>query len=187
MWVFGYGSLMTDRWEEQNGCTRRVLADLAGYRRVFNKKSVRNWGTKNNAGPTLNLEKAEGKSCRGIAFEFSEDRRDKVLAVLAEREGQDFALPRLKIQLLDGTKVLAHVPMYTGRNLIRNKSLDEIAAMIVKARGTKGACASYIKDVAAVLRKAEPLEAKSAAIGKPASFGRALQNVIDGILQAYRC
>src|SRR6266568_4933203 len=100
MWVFGYGSLMTDRWEEKNGCTRRVLADLGGYRRVFNKASVRNWGTRNNPGPTLNLEKTEGGSCRGIAFEFPEDRGKEVLAVLVEREGQNFALHSLEIQLL---------------------------------------------------------------------------------------
>jgi cation transport protein ChaC len=154
MWVFGYGSLMTDGWEEKNGCTRRMLADLVGYRRVFNKASVRNWGTRNNPGPTLNLEKAERGSCRGIAFEFPEDRVEEVLAILADREGQNFALHLLEIKLLDGTKVLAHTPLYTGGNLIKNKSLDEIAAMILKANGTKGACASYIEDVAAVLRKA---------------------------------
>src|SRR5260221_4098017 len=135
MWVFGYGSLMTDGWEEKNGWTRRVLADFVGYRRVFNKASVRNWGTRNNPGPTLNLEKAERGSCRGIAFEFPEDRVEDVLAVLADREGQNFALHRMEIQLLDGTKVLAHIPLYTGENLIKNKSLDEIAAMILKANG----------------------------------------------------
>jgi cation transport regulator ChaC len=77
-----------------------------------------------------------------------------VLADLTEREGQDFVLLRLEIQLLDGTKVPAHVALYSGRNVIKNKSLDETAAMILKANGTKGTCSSYIENIAAVLRKA---------------------------------
>ena len=46
MWVFGYGSLITDGWEVRHNCLGRHIADLAGYCRVFNKASVRNWGTK---------------------------------------------------------------------------------------------------------------------------------------------
>src|SRR5262249_2224159 len=135
-------------------CTRKVQADLVGYRRVFNKASVRNWGSRNNPGPTLNLQKVEEGRCRGIAFEFPEDREERVLAVLVEREGKNFMLRRLELQLLDGMRVLAHVPLYTGRYLIKNKSVDQIAAMILRASGTKGACVSYINDVAAVLRAA---------------------------------
>jgi len=28
LWIFGYGSLMWDGWENAHGCTRRVVADL---------------------------------------------------------------------------------------------------------------------------------------------------------------
>jgi cation transport protein ChaC len=45
MWVFAYGSLMSDGWENEWGCLRRCRAELGGYRRAFNKASVRNWGT----------------------------------------------------------------------------------------------------------------------------------------------
>lgn len=45
MWVFGYGSLMADGWKAQFVCTRRAVAELAGYRCAFNKASVANWGT----------------------------------------------------------------------------------------------------------------------------------------------
>src|SRR5215472_13444781 len=72
MWIFGYGSLMFDKWESSYGCLRREWVDLAGYRRVFNKKSVKNWGTPNRPGLTLNLEKLDTGTCRGVAFEFSD-------------------------------------------------------------------------------------------------------------------
>jgi cation transport regulator ChaC len=51
-----YGSLMFDSWEFDYDCTRREWADLVGYRRVFGRKSVKNWGTPQRPGLTLNLE-----------------------------------------------------------------------------------------------------------------------------------
>jgi cation transport protein ChaC len=39
MWIFGYGSLMFDGWESERRCVERTWAELAGYRRVFNKRS----------------------------------------------------------------------------------------------------------------------------------------------------
>jgi len=59
VWVFGYGSLITDGWEVRHNCLGRHIADLAGYCRVFNKASVRNWGTKTAPGLTLNLSDVE--------------------------------------------------------------------------------------------------------------------------------
>jgi cation transport protein ChaC len=91
MWVFGYGSLMWDGWETRRGCLRRVIAELQGYVRSFNKLSVRNWGSRTYPGPTLNLI-ASTSSCRGIAFEFPEERRAEVLAYLIQREGKNFRL-----------------------------------------------------------------------------------------------
>src|SRR6266516_5412200 len=58
MWIFGYGSLMFDGWEAACGCTDRKWADLPGYRRCFNKKSVESRGTREAPGLTLNLVRA---------------------------------------------------------------------------------------------------------------------------------
>jgi glutathione-specific gamma-glutamylcyclotransferase len=77
MWIFGYGSLMFDGWESDHGCVGRAWADLAGYRRVFNKKSVENWGTKKQPGLTLNLKESATSVCRGIAFEFIDDDQSR--------------------------------------------------------------------------------------------------------------
>jgi len=65
MWIFGYGSLMGDGWEEAFGCLRRTIAVLDGYRRTFNKASTKNWGSKEAPCPTLGLEEIEGGVCKG--------------------------------------------------------------------------------------------------------------------------
>ena len=62
-WVFGYGSLMWDPWEEPFACVKRSVATLPGYRRCFNKLSEKNWGTRNNPCPTLNLHEDPSASC----------------------------------------------------------------------------------------------------------------------------
>ena len=55
MWVFTYGSLMFEGWERAGGYAVRTKAELQGYSRVFNKASLRNWGTRQFPCPTLNL------------------------------------------------------------------------------------------------------------------------------------
>src|ERR1700730_4305517 len=104
MWVFGYGSLMWDGWEAAYNCVRREPAELAGYCRTFNKASTRNWGTKACPGATLNLTKAEGKVCCGIAFRFPEKSRDVVVTELRKREGSAFDLRELSILWTAPTK-----------------------------------------------------------------------------------
>jgi glutathione-specific gamma-glutamylcyclotransferase len=80
MWIFGYGSLMFDGWEAARGCIDRKWGNLAGYRRSFNKKSVESRGTRATPGLTLNLARAEGVFCRGIAFAFDDnDQAQEIL------------------------------------------------------------------------------------------------------------
>jgi cation transport regulator ChaC len=40
------------------------------------------------------------------------------------------------------------VNVYTGRNIVKSKTIDDIVSMIVKARGKKGSCVSYVKGIA---------------------------------------
>jgi cation transport protein ChaC len=78
---------------------------LAGYRRVFNKKSVENWGTKEWPGLTLNLKASTTSVCRGVAFAFADDdsKSQNMLNFLTKREA---CQPQsLAIQLLDGRDV----------------------------------------------------------------------------------
>ena len=151
MWVFGYGSLIWDDWEKQFNCDKRSLADLHGYRRTFNKRSVRNWGTWQSPCPTLNLLKDDAGCCRGVAFHLSNEQEEMVLAKLRQREGKNFDLVKLPISLTDNYKVQAHTPLYTGANLINDMAPENLANMIRDAKGCKGRCVDYIAGLAKAL------------------------------------
>jgi cation transport protein ChaC len=153
MWIFGYGSLMWDRWEEAHGYVRREKAMLDGYRRVFNKPSVRNWGTKTFPCPTLNLMRSDSSCCHGMAFEFLDDHKQKILAYLAAREGKDFALLPLTVRLDLGDKVIATVPVYEGKNVISSDEAKHLAELVLRANGRDGPCIRYVKSISEELRR----------------------------------
>jgi cation transport protein ChaC len=154
MWVFAYGSLMWDGWESDRGCMRRALADLQGYQRIFNKASVRNWGTNADPCPTLNLERVASGKCRGAAFEFPNDRADEIRAYLEKREGKGFELHTLTLSFDDGSRVEAFVPIYDGKNVLAIRGVSELVRMIVSANGTNGSGIDYVRGVTLELARA---------------------------------
>ena len=144
MRIFGYGSLF-DGCESERRCVERTWAELAGYRRVFNKRSVENWGTKERPGLTLNLKESAGSVCRGIAFAFADDSGSQdILKQLTKREA---CQPRsLAIRLQDGRDVSAFVYIYDGKNILDSTPpLAEKANMVVRAKGKSGACVDYVR------------------------------------------
>lgn len=147
MWVFAYGSLMWDRWEINADRIRSVAADLAGFRRAFNKASVKNWGSVNNPCPTLNLVADPSRSCKGIAFEFPDERRQEVIDYLQKREGKGFNLNEKELRLDNGDRVDAIVLIYSGKNLLNGKSCTELAAMARTAEGESGKCIDYAREL----------------------------------------
>ena len=154
MWVFGYGSLMWDGWEARYGCTRRALAELPGYRRIFNKASIKNWGTKANPCPTLNLEEVASAVCRGTAFEFPDDRSAQVSGYLIEREGRGFVFRKLPIRIDEESEILALVSIYKGKNVLPSISVRSTAANIGESTvGTSGSCKDYVRGIANELSK----------------------------------
>lgn len=157
MWVFGYGSLMWDGWEEARGGVRTDRAALLDYRRSFNKKSTRNWGTPEAPGPTLGLEPTEDGLCIGTAFEFPEDQRPALEVLLKRREGPSFTLTELRVRLPDGREIQAVTPVNNrrGDTYIGNVPAGERAAMARVARGEDGACADYVRNIHEKLRALE--------------------------------
>lgn len=148
MWLFGYGSLMWDGWEAAFGCIKHMPADLPGHSRVFNKKSLERWGTRDRPGLTLNLERAG--ACRGTAFAFDKAVRGDIEAYLNHRETCEAT--EVAVTLPDGDEVAALTYIYEGPRLIDEAlTLQERAAMIMEAEGVAGSSYDYIKGVRAHL------------------------------------
>jgi cation transport protein ChaC len=148
MWLFGYGSLMWDGWEERFGCVRRVPVDLEGYARIFNKKSLERWGTYENPGLTLNL--TPSGTCHGVAFAFDDTARSEIEDYLCARE--TCSATEIPLTLPDATEVGALTYIYDGPRLIdEGVSLEEQAAMILEAEGHAGSSFDYIRGVRAHL------------------------------------
>ena len=152
MWVFGYGSLMWDKWQEGKHCIRVQKARLVGYRRSLNKASISNWGTKTSPCPTLNVVKQNGAFCEGLAFEFSDDSQHEILSYLRSREGKSFELQKHKIVFDSGDHLEAYVPVYVGKSLLQ-KDNEELLNMALQTVGTKGQCKDYIENLVAKLEE----------------------------------
>lgn len=155
MWVFAFGSLMADGWENQFNSIARSAARLDGYRRSFGKFSVGNWGTKKHPGVTLILEPAAEAVCHGVAFEFEgQAMSDAMRQYLRGREACDPTL--LPLELTDGQRVNAHAYVYAGKNLLpAGTTLDEKVAIILKSeRGEKGTGVDYVRNAFADLEVA---------------------------------
>jgi cation transport protein ChaC len=122
---------------------------LVDYRRSFNKKSTRNWGTSVAPGPTLGLEPAQNADCTGTAFEFPEGQRAAVENLLRGREGASFTLVELPVRLPDGRDVRALTPVNdrTKSTYIGNVPIAQRGHMARTARGTSGACADYVRSI----------------------------------------
>ena len=154
MWVFAYGSLMWDGWEQSFEGERVEKAVLEGYRRAFNKKSVENWGTRDRPCPTLGLEAAPAASCTGVAFRFAEAQRESVWAYLRDREGPSFDLETAPVRLPDGGTVSALVAINDPQaaSYIGERDRAARAAMIGGAEGESGDCIDYLENTRAKLR-----------------------------------
>jgi len=90
--IFGFGSLMWKpepelilKGKHQN-VVKSYKATLRGFARAFNKKSIKNWGTKTTPGPTLGLEKQKKGECIGVLFQIKREDFDQVLGNLFKKE-----------------------------------------------------------------------------------------------------
>lgn len=147
MWLFGYGSLMWDGWEERFGCLKRMPADLHGHARVFNKKSLERWGTPARPGLTLNLSRSG--HCRGVAFEFDDGAMSDIADYLCARE--TCTATAVAVRLPDAA-VGALTYIYEGPRLVEDSlSLEERAGMVLAAAGTAGTSYDYLRGVRAHL------------------------------------
>jgi cation transport protein ChaC len=90
-----------------------------------------------------------GASCEGLAFEVPDAQRDAVVAYLKSREGPSFALEEQDVELQDGTRIRALVPMSDASKTtyIGGLPLQDRARMTKDARGYNGQCRDYVKNL----------------------------------------
>ena len=149
LWVFGYGSLMWDSWETKFQGTCKGKAILNGYHRSFNKKSTRNWGTRDISCPTLGLEQFNGAECIGLIFKFNNNQRQAIESYLKKREGKSFKLTEIEVELEDGQKEMAFISLNRPEmsTYISNTDFNTLADMVRNASGENGSCFEYIQNI----------------------------------------
>ncbi len=149
VWVFGYGSLMWGRWETQFQGTCKGKAILNGYHRSFNKKSTRNWGTRDHPCPTLGLEQFNGAECVGLIFKFNNNQRQAIESYLEKREGKSFKLTELEVELENGQKIMALTSINRPEmnTYINNTNFNTLVDMVRNANGMDGICLEYIQNI----------------------------------------
>ena len=175
MRIFGYGSLMWGGWEKDRGCISTNRASLSGYRRSFNKASVKNWGTHDYPGPTLSLIQDDASTCLGLVFEFPDLSQHTIKEYLGEREGKAFDLEECKVVLDSGEEVMAYVPIYHGRNILR-ESIEALAARAIVAEGKSGKCADYVISIDSRLRL---LDLQDAEVSRMAKLVKSELNTVE--------
>ena len=142
LWIFGYGSLM---WNPGFSYARSCSALLRGYHRTFCVYSSRYRGTPEQPGLVLGLNR--GGACRGIAYLVAQSQIEIALESLWVREmSRRTYLPRLVHVALAGecVQALAFIadpchPSYAGR-----LPLEEVAALITRSAGSRGANIEYL-------------------------------------------
>ncbi len=144
LWVFGYGSLL---WNPGFEPVRSVKATLSGYHRSFCMLSIHHRGTVQDPGLVLALDRHEGASCCGVAFEVKSGEEDKVLAYLRERElvSSAYLETTETVELADGGRVEAVTYVIDpDHEQYCHFDLETQAKMIAHAVGGRGPNTEYL-------------------------------------------
>jgi glutathione-specific gamma-glutamylcyclotransferase len=145
LWVFGYGSLI---WDPCFAFTTREVATVAGWERRFCMWSVHYRGTEDAPGLVLALDRAEGASCRGLAFAIPAGQEESTIAALRERELISYAYREETVvaRLADGRVVQALTYVINRDHAQYAGGLDLMAqAQIIATRaGVRGPNRDYL-------------------------------------------
>ena len=143
LWIFGYGSLM---WNPGFDHASAEPALLRGYHRSFCVTSTRYRGTPERPGLVLGLDR--GGSCRGIAFLVADEKVDRVLAELWEREmPRRVYSPRVvRIDFAGGhnARALTFVADRAHEAYMGRMEIDRVARTIADCSGARGPNADYL-------------------------------------------
>jgi cation transport protein ChaC len=141
-WVFAYGSLI---WNPGFAFIERRTATLHGWHRRFCIRSIRYRGTPDAPGLVLGLDR--GGSCRGVAMRVAAADATATLQYLDAREIPDPVYRRrlLPVRLACGARgrALTYVARRDWPGFC-TLPIDQAAAMIAAAHGTRGSNRDYL-------------------------------------------
>jgi len=145
---------MWDRkWQQDFGCRRVEMAEIQGFRRIFNKPSTINRGTPENPGVTLNLIAENNAICTGYAMEFDDHIHDDLFADLDSREQHYTKHQRLVRLTKSGEAIAAHLYIYEHDNVIKSDCCNHLAQLALNAHGVRGSGRDYIINIAEELNR----------------------------------
>ncbi len=143
LWVFGYGSLM---WDPGFPYLKAQRARIFGFHRALCIRSVRYRGTHELPGLVFGLDR--GGSCTGMGFQTDPVHQRQIADYLQNREMlNDVYAPSIRsIVLDDGSKVpaLTFVVKRQHKSYIKNLNPNDIAHIIARAKGQRGANLDYV-------------------------------------------
>lgn len=151
-WVFGYGSLI---WRPAFPFEERAPARLDGWVRRFWQWSTDHRGVPGAPGLVATLVSRPGASVWGMAFRLSPATYAEVMADLDVREQGGYSRHVEELALRDGRRVPAELYVGTEENpsYAGPRPVEEIAAVVRRARGPSGPNDEYVLELAAALER----------------------------------
>ena len=146
VWVFAYGSLI---WDPCFAYAERRVGALAGYRRSFCFWSISARGSPER--PGLGMALVEGADrCHGLVYRLAPAELEAGLDALWAREmaGGVYRPVWLPVATGDGdVQAIVFTAEQTHDQFAGPLSVDETAAHIAAASGTRGPCRDYLARV----------------------------------------
>ncbi|MCM2293483.1 gamma-glutamylcyclotransferase [Allorhizobium sp. BGMRC 0089] len=150
-WVFGYGSLM---WNPGFPYEEQIRARAHGFHRSLCIRSFVHRGTEAVPGLVLGLDR--GGSCQGLAFRVSNETWLQTLAYLRERElvTSVYLERHLPLTLADGRRIqaLGYVVDRSHHQYAGAITVEEAAAIVLRATGRSGPNRAYVENTVAHLK-----------------------------------
>ncbi|OAF69502.1 hypothetical protein A3Q56_02751 [Intoshia linei] len=141
MWIFTYGLFV---WQINFEYKDSVIGFVPEHQRSFSLKSKARWGTENEPGLVLNIEKNKNENVYGVAYNLDKE----AILKMDEIEGDPYEKYLVKFVPNDSKynniKCFAYfcktnIPLYVGISDIDNQAL-----IISKSKGSQGNNYEYV-------------------------------------------
>lgn len=158
MWVFGYGSLL---WKVDFPYERKLIGHIKGFHRRFYQHSIDHRGTPEHPGRVATIVPTANKdaSVWGVAYEISDDQKDKIMEQLDYREKGGYTRMQTMFHPNGGVEPF-EITLYVGtaNNILYagEADLESIARQVIRSRGPSGSNSEYVFTLAKSMRAIAP-------------------------------